>query len=111
MPKDDTVLLAISGWALALLGRRKEAERVLEQLLLRRRSGHFSAILISWVYAGLDRWDDVFTWLERAYDDRDSFCAALASNYSVPGIRADPRFQALLRRMNFPETAGTGSTT
>ena len=102
--RDDTILLATSGWALAMLGRRTEAERVLEQLLHCRRSGYFSAVLIATVYAGLDREDDVFTWLERAYDDRDGLCATLATYFDLR-IRDTPRFQALLRRMNFPETA------
>ena len=107
--KDDTVLLAESARALAKLGRGDEAERVLDRLLNRRRNEYFSAVLIAGVYDGLGREDETFEWLERACEDRDGLCPTL----NQPGVwgwgvrRADPRFQALLRRMNFPETATT----
>jgi hypothetical protein len=46
--------------------------------------------------------DQVFEWLEKAYEERDSSLVTLNGNPIFQSIRSDPRFQALLRRMNFP---------
>ncbi len=54
------------------------------------------------VYAALGHNDAAFEWLERAYEERD----AMDMLNVWPGydpLRSDPRFDDLLRRMNFPE--------
>ena len=54
------------------------------------------------VYAALGHNDAAFEWLERAYEERD----AMDLLNVWPGydpLRSDPRFDDLLRRMNFPE--------
>ena len=54
-------------------------------------------------YARLGRTDDAFEWLEKAYDERDGNLAFINTEPAYDGLRSDPRFQDLLRRMNFPE--------
>jgi hypothetical protein len=54
-------------------------------------------------YAGLGRMDEAFEWLERAYDERDGSLAFIKTDPAYDGLRSDPRFQDLLRRINFPE--------
>ncbi len=51
-------------------------------------------------YARLGRIDDALEWLERAYDERDGDLAFIKTEPIYDGLRSDPRFQALLRRMN-----------
>ena len=41
-------------------------------------------------------------WLTTAYDERDGLCSYLDRWPLYDPLRADPRFQALLQRMNFP---------
>ena len=41
------------------------------------------------------------TWLETAADERDPMLAFINVYYLYDSLRADPRFQALLRRMRF----------
>ena len=50
-------------------------------------------------------------WLQQEHRDRGIllWCANTATFFD--DFRPDPRFQALLRRMNFPETAETSPTT
>jgi hypothetical protein len=54
-------------------------------------------------YARLGRTDEALEWLERAYEERDGSLAFIKTEPAYDGLRSDPRFQDLLRRMNFPE--------
>ncbi len=58
-------------------------------------------------YARLGRTDEAFEWLERAYEERDGSLAFIKGwppyGSLIELLRSDPRFQDLLRRMNFPE--------
>ena len=47
------------------------------------------------------------SWPERAYEERDGQLVALNTWFYSERLRANPRFQDLLRRINFPETAAT----
>jgi len=51
--------------------------------------------------------DQAISWLREAAEERD---ATMPYIYRYPGLeplRSDPRFQALLRRMNFAEAAAS----
>lgn len=41
--------------------------------------------------------------LEKSYQQRDYTIYAVKVGYEFDGLRADPRFQDLVRRMNFPQ--------
>jgi hypothetical protein len=43
--------------------------------------------------------DQAFAWLDRAYEERASTLPFLMTNPTLAGLRSDPRFDALLRRM------------
>jgi TolB-like protein/DNA-binding winged helix-turn-helix (wHTH) protein/cytochrome c-type biogenesis protein CcmH/NrfG len=51
-------------------------------------------------YRALGRVDEAFDWFDRAFDERCIFMIALNADPRYDGIRSDPRFQELLRRMN-----------
>ena len=59
-------------------------------------------ILIAGVYAVLGEKDQAFAWLEKSYAARETGIVQLKSPQR-DSLRDDPRFQDLLRRMNFPE--------
>jgi TolB-like protein/Tfp pilus assembly protein PilF len=61
------------------------------------------AIQLATSYALLGETDQALNWLEQAYQERRSQVAALKMNRRLDSLRSDPRFQSLLRRMNFPE--------
>jgi adenylate cyclase len=52
------------------------------------------------IYAALDEKEEALAWLERAYDERDSWMDYLGLDPRLGGLRSDPRFADLLRRMN-----------
>ena len=57
----------------------------------------------AFIYTGLGDKDQAFQWLEKAFEERDTawFPMIKVSPMSDP-LRSDPRFQDLLRRLNFP---------
>jgi adenylate cyclase len=57
----------------------------------------------AYTYARLGEKDKAFEWLEKAYEERNGSMLQLRSDPDVDSLRDDPRFQALLRRMNFPQ--------
>ena len=59
----------------------------------------------------LDEHDQAISWLQEAAEERDGLMTLVNTLPVFDPLHVDPRFQALLRRMNFPETAGTQPTT
>ena len=90
------------GWALGLAGEKEEAQAILSRLKQRRTEGYFSAYLIAVVLVGLGEHDQAVEWLLKASEDRDGLLPFLKESPAFDPIRPDPRFQDLLRRMNFP---------
>ncbi len=58
---------------------------------------------IAMYYAQLGEKDQAFAWLEKAYERHDAPMFRLKVEPGWDPLRDDPRFQNLLRRMNFPE--------
>ena len=59
------------------------------------------------VSLGLGDSGQALSWLETATQERDPTMAFINVWFLFDPLRSDPRFQALLRRMNFPETASS----
>ncbi len=53
------------------------------------------------VHGALDQKDEAFAWLDRAYDEQSSWTWQLRDPLWDP-LRADPRFEELLRRLDLP---------
>jgi tetratricopeptide (TPR) repeat protein len=96
-PKHD---LAI---AYAMAGKRDDAGKLLDELVKLSKRGFVEMNGVARVYAALGDKEQAFAWLEKAYVERDGWMAALKMDPSFDPLRSDPRFQSLLRRMNFPE--------
>ena len=86
----------------AVSGNRAEAKKLLEAFKERSRETYVSPYLIAMICARLGERDQALAWLERAYQARSMFMIGLKLDPSVDSLRSDPRFQDLLRRMNFP---------
>ena len=91
------------GWALGLAGQRQEALAILGELEQRRRQAYIGSSLFAWVCLGLGDHDQAISWLHRSAEERDGLLTFANVWFVFDPLRSDPRFQALLRRMNFPQ--------
>ncbi len=60
---------------------------------------------VAMVFVGLNDYDKAFRWLSQGFEERGGFMAFVPSWVVWHPLRSDPRFQALLRRMNFPQAS------
>jgi serine/threonine-protein kinase len=85
--------------ALARLGRRDEARRVLANMERDAARHYVSGEGIAWAYLALGDTDRAILWLERAVRDRTSNLLRLATDPRWAPARGDPRFVALVREV------------
>lgn len=98
---DPTAALA---HAYATTGRRAEAQKILREWQRQSETSYVSPYMIATVYASLGDKDKAFEYLEKAYQERSfDLPHFLRADLRIDSLRSDPRFQDLLRRMNFPK--------
>ncbi len=73
-----------------------------EKLATRSNLTHIPAIRIARLYAHAGEKDRALEWLEKAYEEREGPLSRLSVVWDWDSLRDDPRFEGLLRRMNFP---------
>jgi tetratricopeptide (TPR) repeat protein len=95
--------LSSLGYAYARAGRRSEAVRMLAELLEFSEQGYSVSASIAYVYCGLGDKDKAFEWLEEAYRERSSSVLFLKVNPEWDGLRLDPRFIALLKKIGLED--------
>ena len=98
---DDPLRLVSLARAYALMGKRTEAQRIAAQLVATSSTRYVPPFFLGVIYAALGDNDRAFTWLEKAYEGHDSYLVRLKVEPGLDRLRSDPRFDALLRRMNF----------
>ena len=87
-----------------ILGSRlREAVKLIDELKEISRQHHISASLFADAYIGLGEKDEAMSWLERAYEEHDQWMVYVNSYPGWDPLHSEPRFQALVRRMNFPQ--------
>ena len=93
---------AVLGMAYAADGQRAEAEKVLAEMNQKASRGWVPSYMFAEIYAGLRDKSQTLDALEKSYEERAWFLTYLNTAPEFDFIRSEPRFQALLRRMNFP---------
>jgi hypothetical protein len=83
----------------AMCGQRRQAHALLAELQETARKTPVPPFAFAFAALGFGD-DGVYEWMEKAIDTRDPIATHLPSMPLYDSIRADPRFAALLRRMN-----------
>jgi adenylate cyclase len=100
----NQLALAGLGTVSAIIGKRDEARRVLEQLLELRKQRRGDALSIARVYSGLGENDKALEWMERAIAERNMDLvnfeveAKIGAQNILGKSMTDPRIIELLRR-------------
>jgi tetratricopeptide (TPR) repeat protein len=100
--REDHEQLADRGFALAMSGRRREAEQVAAELLQRyQRNPRGVAANIATIYVAIGETDLAFKWLSEGLVRQDPELGYLKVDPRWDRLRSDPRFAALLARVGF----------
>jgi tetratricopeptide (TPR) repeat protein len=95
--------LAPHGYVTAAAGEREQALRIIETLKELAKSLPISQYQMALTYAELGESEEAFEWLEKAWLEHDFWLPFLRYEPTFDPLRDDPRFQDLVRRLNFPE--------
>jgi len=92
------LLIAI---AYAYIGRREDAQKLVDRYLRFREGMPIDAYTIAKVYSVLGEKDKAFEWLERAYKAHDYWMVWLKTDLPLDNLRSDPRFKEYLKKAGF----------
>ena len=91
--------LGVLGLAYGLVGRKREANEVLNELLQVQKKRYVTQMALCYVYIGLGSKDQAFASLEKAFQERSNHLAFFKVSPTIDSLRSDPRFADLLRRI------------
>jgi TolB-like protein/DNA-binding winged helix-turn-helix (wHTH) protein/Tfp pilus assembly protein PilF len=96
-------VIAYLAHAFVKVGKRAEAKKILLDLEQKSKSAYVSPYTIATVYAGLDERDKSLELLEQAFQEKSLEASwHINADLRLDSLRSDPRFQALLRRVELP---------
>ena len=100
---DDAYLLAATGNAYARLGKRTEAQKIIEKLKEQSKQRYVPSLTIAIIHIGLGEKVQALEWLEKSYENREDTVLWLKSDGILDDLRSEPRFQDLVRRVGLPQ--------
>jgi TolB-like protein/Flp pilus assembly protein TadD len=100
--RDPDALMRL-GSAYALAGDEQQARRFLGELESTPKGRYTSPCYIAMLAAALGDKDRAFAWLKKAVEQRSSTMLLLGVDPAFDPLRADPRFQKLLRRVGLSQ--------
>ncbi len=95
----DPYLRAVLARSLARAGQRAEAVKIVDEILSERASRYVPSNAIALALAALGEKDKAFVWLEKDVAERASRPAQYSTNPIWDDLRHDPRFAALIRKI------------
>jgi TolB-like protein/tetratricopeptide (TPR) repeat protein len=91
--------IGLVGYVYGVTGRTKEARNMLAELIRLRGQQYISPVDIAMIHVGLGEKDEAVKWLEKGYEERAYAMQNLKIEPSWDGLRDDPRFADLVRRV------------
>ena len=105
--KRATVMSPNSPWYMSMLafcygrvGRRAEAEKLLQALLAQSQNGYVPSVDIAASYEAVGQEREALTYLQKAYDERDVKLRWLDTKPNFKNLHSNQKFQELLRRIS-----------
>ncbi|HTI37937.1 MAG TPA: protein kinase [Vicinamibacterales bacterium] len=98
-----TPAMAALGFAYGKAGRTDDARRIIDEFAALTRDGKYaSSYAVAVVYAGLGETERAFASLNSALQERSHWLVWLKRDPRWNGIRSDPRFRELVRKVGLP---------
>jgi len=89
--------------AMARSGAQGYWRRTLENYRETAKSRYVPSVLVAEACVRVGDKDSAFEWLERGFEERDDLMIDLKVEPVFDGLRSDPRFQDLIRRVGIPQ--------
>lgn len=103
LDQESWIPVALSAHTYAVWGKRDEARRRLDELKRTEKQKHVDPYNIGVIHAALGENDQAFEWFNKAFQARSEELLTLKVDPRVDGLKSDPRFKDLLRRMRLSE--------
>jgi Tfp pilus assembly protein PilF len=100
--EDNPRAAAVLAYAYAISGKSSQAQALFDDLKDRSRRQYIAPYLMGLICTGLGDHDQAFAWFEKGCDERDLGLVWINVEPMADSLRADPRFENLLRRVGFP---------
>ena len=91
------------GYAYAVAGQQEKARKLIDELQSGSQPEHQVPYHLAMIYFGLGETDKAFECLTKACEHRSTQLWWIKVIPEFDRVRADPRFQAILRRMNLAD--------
>ncbi len=99
----ETPFLSDAALAYAHAGQREKAMAIVERWKGAEQRKYVMNYLVAEAYAALGDKDAAFAELEKAYQNHDWFLQRIKTDPNIDPLRDDPRLDALIKRLNFPQ--------
>jgi TolB-like protein/class 3 adenylate cyclase/Tfp pilus assembly protein PilF len=95
--------LFLLSWLYSMINNTQEAQKILDELILRSKTEFISAVSLSIAAYSSKNYDMAFEFLEQAFEERAGLLISISGYPFFSFIKTDPRFQPFLKRLNYPE--------
>ena len=93
--------VTLLGWVYGRAGQLDQARRCEKELKEMAQHAYVSPGSFAYLYAGMGDLDSAFKWMEMSFEERTPSIRGLKTDPLNDLLRADPRFDSLLRRAGF----------
>ncbi len=102
----NAITMGLLGSAYGMAGRKAEAQALLEELEVRRRSKHVPPVALAMIHRSLGNMDKALEWWATGIDQHDFVLVlSLRTEPRYEPLRSHPAYLTLLGKMNLTGTA------